>query len=101
MMLSRPIPKKIFVPKKSFSPVLPESPPKVNRKIAVVSKEQQIKNLAKFHRKSKFNTFYDDVEIKKLKKALEARKGKTEVIPRINIQKPKLMMSIKPPAEKE
>src|SRR5688572_4687178 len=101
MMLSMPIPKKIFVPRKSTSPLLPETPPKVNRKIHVVSTEKQSKNLAKFHRKTKFNIQSDTLEIKKLKMALAARKGKTLVNPRIKFQKPKLFLNEKPPAKKE
>ena len=98
-MFSMPSPKKSFAPRKSTSPMLPESPPKVNRKIHVVSTEKQIKTLAKFHRKNKFNILSDDLEIKKLKMALEARNRKTIVNPRIKIRKPKLVMSTKPPAK--
>src|SRR5687768_5463347 len=81
--------------------MLPESPTKVNQKITLVSTEKQIKNMAKFHRENKFIIFNDTVEVKHLKKALEARKGKSFVTFRIKIQKPKLAMSIKPPAKKE
>ena len=79
--------------------MLPELPPKVNaKKKTVVSIEKQ----KKFHRTSKFNLSHENnADIKKLKKALEAKKGKTISHPRIKFHKQRHIMSKKPLAKKE
>ena len=55
MMLSCPIPRKICVPKKSLSALLPESIHVVKPRATGMSKEKLEKRLAKLHRKNKFN----------------------------------------------
>ena len=83
--------------------MLPESPPVVKPKAVVMSKEKLARKLAKFHRKQKYNanTCKQNLEVKKLKTALEARKEHTIVYSIVKIQKPILKQSIKKQAEKQ
>ena len=99
-MMSCPIPRKISVVKKPLSPLLPEFPAIVKPKAKVMSKEKLAARMAKFHRKSKFNlnTCKQNLEMKKLKAALEARKEQTVVMyPMVKTKKPRL----EPSAEKQ
>src|SRR5687767_4685115 len=100
MMLSCAIPRKIAVTTKVYSPVLPESPKKVMSKAKVVTLTKQMKNLAKHNRTTNLSS-KDNLEAKKLKAALEARKGKTMFYPVVTTQRPKLKLSEKKAARKE
>ena len=62
-----------------------------------MSKEKLEKRLAKLHRKTKFNfdSCRQSLEVKKLKLALEARKGKTAENPIVIFDKPKQAKSVK------
>ena len=73
MKLSCPIPRKISVPKKPLSPMLPESIYVIKPRATGMSKEKLEKRLAKLHRKTKFNfdSCRQSLEVKKLKAALE------------------------------
>ena len=97
MMLSCPIPRKVCIPKKPLSPLLPESIYVIKSRATGMSKEKLEKRLAKLHRKTKFNfnSCKQSLEIKKLKSALEARKGKTAENPMVIVEKPKQAKSVK------
>ena len=90
-MLSCPIPRKICIFKKPLSPVLPESITVIKPRATGMSKEKLEKRLAKLNRKTKFNfdSCRQNLEVKKLKLALEARKGKTPENPIVIFDKPK------------
>ena len=91
MMLSCPIPRKICVPKKPLSPLLPESIYVIKPRATGMSKEKLEKRLVRLHRKTKFNldSCRQSLEVKKLKAILEARKGKTTENPIVIFDKPK------------
>ena len=97
MMLSCPIPRKICILKKPLSPLLPESIYVIKPRATGMSKEKLEKRLAKFHRKTKFNfdSCRQNLEVKKLKLALEARKGKTAENPIVIFDKPKQAKNVK------
>ena len=95
-MLSCAIPRKIYITKKPLSPVLPEFSAVVKPQTEVMSKEKLARKLAKYHRQTKFNlnTCKQKLEVKKLKEALEARKGKTAKFPIELFKKPKHVQSV-------
>src|SRR5687767_14841456 len=100
MMLSCAIPRKIAVTTKVYSPVLPESPKKVKPKAKIETLAKQMKNLTKYNRTTNLSS-KDNLETKKLKAALEARKGKTVFYPVVKTQRPKLKLNEKKAARKE
>ena len=101
--MSCAIPRKIYITKKPLSPVLPESPIAVKPKAIAMSPEKLARKVAKFHMKNKYNlnTFRQNLEVKKLKDALEARKGKSADYPIEIFEMPNCKMRIKNLAEKE
>ena len=100
MMLSCTVPRKISVTTKVYSPVLPETPKKVKPKAKVVTMAKQMSNLAKYYRTANLSS-KGNLEAKKLKSALEARKGKTMFYPVVKTQRPKLKLSEKKAVRKE
>ena len=100
MMLSCSIPRRNSVTTKVYSPVLPETPKKVKPKAKVVTLAKQMSNLAKYNRTANLSS-KGNLEAKKLKSALEARKGKTMFYPVVKTQRPKLKLSEKKAVRKE
>src|SRR5687767_13641726 len=100
MMLSCAIPRKIAVTTKVYSPVLPETPKKVKPKAKVVTLAKQMKNLAKYNRTTNLSS-KDNLDAKKLKAALEARKGKTVFYPVMKTIRSELKISEKKAVRKE
>src|SRR5688500_18039499 len=100
MMLSCSIPRKNSVTTKVYSPVLPETPQKVKPKAKVVTLAKQMSNLAKYNRTANWSS-KGNVVAKKLKSALEARKGKTMFYPVVKTQRRKLKLSEKIAVRKE
>ena len=102
-MLSCPIPRKVCIPKKPLSPLLPESIYVIKPRATGMSKEKLEKRLARLHRKTKLDldSCRQSLEIKKLKAILEARKGKTAKNPIVVFDKPKHTKIIKKESKKE
>jgi hypothetical protein len=103
MMMSCAIPRKIYMTKKPLSPLLPESPAIVKPQAVVMSKEKIARKVAKFHKKMKYNlaTCKQKLEVKKLKDALEARRGKSVEFPIEISKKAKLKKSAEKQAERK
>src|SRR5687767_6250097 len=95
MMMSCAIPRKMHVNQKSISPVLPESPPKLKPKVAKITHDKLVADLAKYHKKTKFNSSNNSIELKKLKEAITGKKEKIVDYPLVKIHKSKLKMSKK------